>query len=79
MIKPPVINRLSVGSPAGFAASGCSAPCRNSSNASRFSPAHSRNVGFAIDHENFGSSGSAPFPPTTRNGSELFRSLAGEM
>ena len=49
-----------VGSPAGYAASGRSAPCRNSSSASRFSPAHSRIAGFAIDQENFRSSGYGP-------------------
>ena len=59
-----------VGSPAGCDASGWSAPCRNSSSASRFSPAHSRDFGFAIDQENFGSSGYGPSPH--RDGSELF-------
>src|SRR5262245_15393904 len=51
-----------VGSPAGSDASGWSAPCRNSSSASRFSSAHSRAFGSAIDQENFGSSGYGPSP-----------------
>jgi hypothetical protein len=63
VIKSPV-SWPAVGSPAGCEASARSAPCRNSSSASRFSPAHSRNFGFAIDHENFKSSGYAPSPHT---------------